>query len=56
MAYYEFNYINYIPKTVPLETNILNAHTRKAEKNSHFIPDITSANVTALRKPHTERS
>ena len=31
--------------TVPLETNILNARTRKAEKYSHFIQDITSANV-----------
>ena len=34
--------------TVPLETNILNAHTRKAEKYSHFIPDITSANVKVI--------
>ena len=29
--------------TVPLETNILNDHTRKARKYSHFFPDITSA-------------
>ena len=34
--------------TVPLETNILNAHTRKAEKYSHFIQDITSANVKVI--------
>ena len=34
--------------TVQLETNILNAHTRKAEKYFHFIPDITSANVKVI--------
>ena len=34
-------------KVIP-ETNILNAHTRKAEKYSHFIPDITSANVKVI--------
>ena len=31
-----------------LETNILNAHTRKAEKYSHLIPEITSANVKVI--------
>ena len=31
-----------------LKTNILNAHTSKAEKYAHFIPDITSANVKVI--------
>ena len=34
--------------TVTLKTNILNAHTSKAEKYAHFIPDITSANVKVI--------
>ena len=33
--------------TVPLVTNILNVHTRK-NRYSHFIPDITSANVKVI--------
>ena len=32
-------WVKYSKNTVSLETNILNAHTRKNEKYSHFIPD-----------------